>query len=73
MSCATEAICVPREISIFPPSGNSSPVMSLNSVDLPHPFSPTTPTFKPSGRSRLAFSNRVRSPKWKDKSLISIM
>ena len=44
----------------LPVSAASSPVMTLNSVDLPAPLRPTRPTLLPAGSDRLALSMRRR-------------
>ena len=46
-----------------PESGCSSPTIIRNSVDLPTPFGPTTPTMPDRGNEKLSPSKRRRSPK----------
>ena len=73
MSCATVTIWVPREISIFPPSGENAPIISLKRVLFPQPFWPTRPTFCPSCIITEVSSNKARRPKWKERFLMSII
>ncbi len=54
--------CTVAPMSIEPLSGVSLPVMSLNSVDLPAPLGPITPTMPPGGRVKLRSSNSSLSP-----------
>jgi len=48
--------------SIEPESGFSCPVIIRNSVDLPAPFGPITPTMPPGGRLNERSSNSSRLP-----------
>src|SRR5262249_4616905 len=45
-----------------PASGRSSPVMRLNSVDLPAPFGPMMPSASPAATSRLTPSTALSEP-----------
>ena len=46
-----------------PLSGCSSPAIILNSVVLPAPFGPITPTIPPGGNEKVMSSTSSRSPK----------
>ena len=56
---------------IDPASGCSSPMIILNSVVLPTPFGPMTPTIPFGGRLKLSFSISIRSPKPLVRPLVS--
>ena len=49
-------------ISSSPPDRGSKPTMALNSVDLPTPFGPITPTMPPWGSVNDKSSISTRSP-----------
>ena len=59
-SCATLVTRAPRGSPISPPSACSSPRISLNSVDFPTPFRPTSPTFARAGSVAVARSKNRR-------------
>ena len=59
-SCSTAAMRAALGSAISPPSGDSSPRISLNSVDLPMPLRPTRPTLAPTGSDTLAESKKRR-------------
>ena len=72
-SWSTEAILAARGISISPPSGVRRPRISLNRVDLPMPFLPTSPTLVEGGRVTLARSKNLRPQPLKVRSVICSM
>ena len=59
-SWSTEAIRAAFGRLISPPSGVSSPRISLNRVDLPTPLRPTSPTLAPDGSETVAESKKRR-------------
>ena len=50
------------DLAASPPSGFSWPVIMRNSVVLPAPFGPMTPTMPPGGSLKFRFSNSSLSP-----------
>ena len=63
MCCATCAICQLAGIEKSPPSSCSEPFSNANSVDLPAPLRPTSPTFSPGWMVMLAPSSSTLAPR----------
>ena len=61
-SCATAPMRMPLGIETVPPSVGNSPRIALNSVVLPAPLRPTSPTRARSGMTKVAPSRIRRSP-----------
>ena len=51
-----------RSMEIWPSSGDSSPMIKRNTVDLPAPLGPTRPIFSPRKMAALASMNRICGP-----------
>ena len=60
---STYASCTVLPSFTSPESGFSLPVIMRNSVDLPAPFGPITPTIAPGGTLNESLSSSIRSPK----------